>query len=154
VTAAAHDVSGKIIASGSSQGLSPQTVPAGGLALGYVYFAPPGTTLTADAKLTFTVASKPVKGSPYFRDLKMDQASASGDSVVGQATNTSKDTLKGPYGVNVVCFDEKGALSIVQGGYAEPSDDVAPGQGVTFQISLLGEPCPSFLVGVSGYGPL
>lgn len=97
VTAAAKDASGKILASGSSQGTAPQTIPAGGIGLGYVYFAP-GTKIAADSKLAFTVASQPVQGTPYKQDLKMDQASVSGENIVGQATNVSKQTLHGPYG--------------------------------------------------------
>ncbi|WP_138418857.1 hypothetical protein [Sinomonas gamaensis] len=150
VTAAAKDAGGKIVASGRSQVMSPEVIPAGGIALGYVYFAP-NTTIAADSKLSFTVASKPVSGKPYNQDLKVDQASLSGENIVGQATNTSKATLKSPYPVVVTCFDEKGGLLDSQMNFGSPDADLAPGESVTFQTGLYGKSCPSFLVGVSGH---
>lgn len=153
VTGAATDATGKILASGQSQGLSPATVQPGGVALGFVYFDP-NTDIPADSKVEFTVASRPLKGEPYFRDLKVEQANAVGDSITGKATNPSKDTLNGPYSVHATCFDEAGALLSSHGGFASPSADLAEGQSVMFQVSLYGKPCPSFLLGVSGYGPL
>lgn len=153
VTGAATDASGKILGSGQSQGVKPSSIPPGGIALGYVYFAPK-TPVQADSKINFTVASRPVTGKPYFRDLKVDQANLAGENVTGQATNSSGDPLKGPYSVHVTCFDEKGALLNSQTGFASPSADIAAGQSVTFQVGLFGKPCPSFLLGVSGYGPL
>ena len=151
LTGAAMDESGKILASGRSQGFSPAVVPAGAVALGYVFF---DAELPVTAKLEFTVASKPLKGDPYFQDLKVDQANAVGTSVTGKATNTSKNTLNGPYGVHVTCFDAEGSLMGSQIGYASPDADLASGQSVTFQVDFYNEPCPTFLVGASGYGPL
>lgn len=150
VSGAAMDKSGMIVGSGRSQGLSPASVPPGGVSLGYVYF---GSKVPATADLEFTVASKPLEGKPYFRDLKVNQANAVGAAITGKATNTSEDTLHGPFGVHITCFDQKGALLNSQGGFASPSADLAEGQSVTFQVSLYGKPCPSFLLGVSGYGP-
>lgn len=151
VTGAAMDETGKIIASGRSQGFSPAVVPAGGLSLGYVFFS---AALPTTAKIEFTVASKQLKGDPYFQDLKVDQANAVGTSITGKATNTSKNNLKGPYGVHVTCFDAAGSLLSSQTGYASPDADLAAGQSVTFQVDFYDDPCPTFLVGVSGYGPL
>lgn len=151
VTGAAMDATGKILASGRSQGFSPAVVPAGGISLGYVFF---DADLPATAKLEFTVASRPLKGDPYFQDLKIDQANPMGTSLTGKATNTSKNTLNGPYGVHVTCFDANGSLLGSQTGFASPDADLAAGQSVTFQVDFYNEPCPTFLVGVSGYGPL
>jgi hypothetical protein len=151
VSGAAMDATGKILASGRSQGFSPAVVPAGGVSLGYVYF---DAKLPATAKLEFTVASKPLEGDPYFQDLKVNQANAVGTAVTGKATNTSKNKLNGPYGVHVTCFDAKGSLLGSRTGYASPDADLAAGQSVTFQVDFYNEPCPTFLVGVSGYGPL
>lgn len=153
VTGAATDAAGKILGSGQSQGVNPSSIPPGGIALGYVYFAP-NTPVQAESKIDFTVASRPVTGKPYFRDLKVDQANMAGENVTGKATNSSGDPLKGPYSVHVTCFDEKGELLNSQIGFASPSADVAAGQSVTFQVGLYGKACPSFLLGVSGYGPL
>ncbi|MCU1518819.1 MAG: hypothetical protein JWQ75_3540 [Pseudarthrobacter sp.] len=151
VTGAAMDATGKILASGRSQGFSPAVVPAGGVSLGYVFFS---AKLPTTAKLEFTVASKPLEGDPYFQDLQVNQANAVGTSVTGKATNTSKNKLNGPYGVHVTCFDAKGSLLGSQIGFASPDADLAAGQSVTFQVDFYDEPCPTFLVGVSGYGPL
>lgn len=153
VSAAATDASGTILGSGQSQGLNPTNVPSGGVALGYVYFAP-NTEIPADAKLEFTVASQPVKGTPYFQDLKVEQANLAGQNISGKATNVSQETLNGPYSVSVTCFDEGGNLLSTLGSFASPDADIAPGQSVTFQVALYDRPCPSFLLGVSGYGPL
>lgn len=84
----------------------------------------------------------------------MDEANAVGTSITGQATNTSKNNLKGPYGVHVTCIDAAGSLLSSQTGYASPDADLAAGQSVIFQVDFYDEPCPTFLVGVSGYGPL
>lgn len=153
VAAAATDASGTILGSGQSQGMNPTSVPSGGVALGYVYFAP-NTEIPADAKLEFTVASQPVKGLPYFRDLKIEQANLAGQNIAGKAANSSQDTLNGPYGVHVTCFDESGNLLSTLIDFASPAADIAAGQSVTFQVPLFDRPCPSFLLGVSGYGPL
>lgn len=153
VTGAAMDASGKILGSGQSQGFNPQVVQPGGVALGFVYFDP-NTKIPADAKIEFTVASKPLEGSSYFVDLKVDQANASGGSITGKATNASKDKLNGPYSVHVTCFDKGGELLSSVGGFASPSADLDAGQSVTFQVPLYDKPCPTFLLGVSGYGPL
>lgn len=151
VSGAAMDETGKILASGRSQGFSPAVVPAGGVSLGYVFFS---ASLPTTAKLEFTVASKQLKGDPYFQDLKVDQANALATSITGKATDTSKNKLKGPYGVHVTCFDAAGSLLSSQTGYASPDADLAAGQSVTFQVDFYDRPCPTFLVGVSGYGPL
>ncbi|MFE4195862.1 FxLYD domain-containing protein [Paenarthrobacter sp. NPDC056912] len=110
--------------------------------------------MKTDSKIEFTVASRPVTGKPYFRDLKVDQANIAGENVTGKATNSSDDKLSGPYSVHVTCFDEKGAMLDTLTGYASPSADIAAGQSVTFQIGLADKACPSFLLGVSGYEAL
>lgn len=151
VTGAAKDAAGTIIGSGQSQGLKPMNVPPGGIALGYVYYQ---SEIPADTAIDFTVASQPVEGDPYFRDLQMDQANLVGESITGQATNASADTISGPYSVDVYCFNEAGEILNSQRGFASPDADLAAGQSVTFEIPLFGAECPTFLVGASGYGPL
>lgn len=147
ITGAAMDASGKILGSGNSLEFSPTTVPAGGVALGFVYFE---SVIPADAKIEFTVASKPLKGKPNSRDLTVNQANAVGATITGKATNNHSYTVKGTFSVNVTCFDQTGALLASQVGSASPDADLAPGQSVTFQVQLHGKPCPDFLVGVSG----
>lgn len=155
VAGSAMDASGKILASGQSQGMNPAVVPPGGVSLGYVYFSST-TKVPTNAKMEFTVASQPVEDGtkPYFRDLKVVQANLVGDAITGKATNNSQDKLKGPYAVRVTCFDAKGALLSSETTFASPSADLAAGQSVTFQMPFYGKPCPSFLLGVGGYGPL
>lgn len=151
VSGAAKDATGKIVGSGKSQGLKPTTVPAGGIALGYVYYS---SELPADSKIDFTVSSEPLVGDSYFQDLKIDEANNMGDSITGQATNVSELTLNGPYSVEVYCFEKNGKFKDSFTTYATPDADLQPKQSVTFQTDLYGEACPTFLVGASGYGPL
>lgn len=151
VSGAAKDKSGKIIGSGQSQGINPAAVPAGGIALGYVYFS---SEIPSKSKIDFTVASKPLEGEPYFQDLTIDEANLVGKAITGQATNTSKNKLNGPYGVQVTCFDKTGKLLSSHGDFASPDADLEPNQSVTFQVDLFDNSCPTFLVGASGYGPL
>ncbi|MGP9490666.1 FxLYD domain-containing protein, partial [Glutamicibacter sp. AOP5-A2-7] len=150
-TGVAKDKTGKIIGSGSSQGFNPSSIPAGGIALGYVYY---GSEIPASAKIDFTVASQPLQGDPYFQDLTIDEANLVGDVITGQATNNSSFTLNGPYGVEVTCFDKENKILSKTGDFATPDADLAPGQSVTFQANLYDNSCPKFLVGASGYGPL
>lgn len=85
------DSSGKILGSGNSLGFSQTTVPAGGVALGFVYFDP---MIPADAKVDFTVSSEPLVGEPFFRDLTVNQANAVGDTITGKATNNHSHTVR------------------------------------------------------------
>lgn len=147
VTGAAMDGSGKIVGSGKSLVFSPTTVPAGGVALGFVYFDP---MIPGDAKIKFTVRSKPRMGKPYALDLKVDQANLVGDTITGMATNNHSQPVKGTFAVNITCFDQTGKLLASELGSASPEADLAPGQSVTYQVDLHGTPCPEFLVGVSG----
>jgi hypothetical protein len=50
-------------------------------------------------------------------------------------------------------LDAKGNCSAEQRN-TPPDGDLATGQSVTFQVNLYEDPCPGFLVGVSGYGLL
>lgn len=151
ITGAAKDAEGMILASGRSQGVHPALVPAGGVALAFVYF---DSEVPTDATIDFTVASAPSEGEPYFRDLKFDQANNTGTSIAGQATNPYDDTLNGPYSVRVFCFSDADELLSSTGSFASPDADLAAGQSVTFDVNLFETDCSKFLTGISGYGPL
>jgi hypothetical protein len=147
VTGAAMDTVGKIVGSGKSLVFSPSTVAPGGVALGFVYFDP---MIPTDAKIKFTVGSKPLIGKTYIRDLTVDQANPVGDTITGMATNNHSHSVGGTFTVNITCFDQAGELLTSELGTASPDADLAPGQSVTYQVDLHGTPCPAFLVGVSG----
>jgi hypothetical protein len=141
------DAAGKVIGSARSLVFSPTTVPSGGLAFGFLYFDP---IIPQDAKLAFTVTSESAAGRLNAQDLTVDQANAVGDAITGKATNNHPYSVKGPFTVNVTCFDEAGALLTSELGFASPENTLAPGESATYQVDLHGTPCPSFLVGVSG----
>lgn len=151
ITGAAKDAGGTIQASGRSHGVHPALVPPGGVTLSYVYF---DSEVPTDATIDFTVASQPAEGEPYFRDLKFDQANNTGRSITGQATNSSDDTLNGPYGVTVFCFSDADEFLGTTMGFASPDADLSAGQSVTFDVNLFEMECSKFLTGISGYGPL
>lgn len=147
VTGAAMDQSGKILGSARSLVFSPTTVPAGGVAFGFLYFDP---MIPEDAQIDFTVVTESAAGRTNAQDLTVDQANAVGDAITGKATNNHAYSVKGSFTVNVTCFDEAGALLTSELGFASPTRDIVPGGSVTYQVDLHGTPCPSFLVGVSG----
>lgn len=150
-TGAARDATGKLIASGRSQGFDPVSMKPGELALGFVYYSP-GTTIPSDTKFDFTIeTSEPGAGRPFdLASLKLTEANLVGKRVVGTALNGTGKALEGPFGVHVFCFDVPGNLATSLGGFATP-DKLEPNGSVTFQVDLFDRPCSTFLVGVSGY---
>jgi len=64
VAATAKDPTGKIVASGSSQGTEPSTVQPRQWALGYIYFEP-GTKLAANDTLSFSFQTMPASTDSY-----------------------------------------------------------------------------------------
>lgn len=147
VTGAATDSSGRIVGSASSLVFSPTTVPAGGVAFGFLYFDP---MIPEDVRIAFTVSSEQAAGRLNAQDLTVVQANAVGDAITGKATNNHAYSVKGSFTVNVTCFDDAGTLLTSELGFASPTVNVTPGGSVTYQVDLHGSPCPLFLVGVSG----
>lgn len=153
-SATVRDAGRALVATGTSQGTVPAQIPPGGLGLAYLYLAgevPDGATFE------FTFDTSPADTSFYNTgDLRVTETSATDDGVfghevIGTAENQTDATLTGPYSADVYCFDETGTPLSTTLGFANESNDVAPGGTVSFSVSLYDDQCPTFLVGVSGY---
>ena len=142
---------GSIVATGSSQGTIPKQVKPGEAGLAFIYFGH-GTQLPpADAEYEFTVKTSPANQDCYnTAPLKVTEANASGDAVVGAAVNQTGKSVEGPFGVDVYCFDGDKVLG-EHGDFAEQQGPTAPDGQVTFTANLYGANCPTFIVGVGGF---
>ena len=141
---------GQIVATGSSQGGTPAQVPPGGVGFAFIYFGS-DTELPADAEYEFSENHMPADATPYnTAPFVITETNDVGGSIVGSAVNRTGSTVTGPYGVKVYCFDGDDLLSDV-GTYAEQDGDLVDGGTVSFTVDLYGEPCPTYLLGVSGY---
>lgn len=140
---------GQIVATGSSQGGTPAQVPPGGFGVAYIYFG--DTDLPADAEYEFSESHSPADPTPYnTAPFVITETNEVGGSIVGAAVNRTGSTVNGPYRVDVYCFDGNDVLSTTR-TYAEQSGDLQDGATATFTVDLRGEPCPTYLLGVSGY---
>lgn len=151
VVGAARDATGKLVASGTSQGFDPVSMKTGEAALGYIYYSP-GTIIPSNAKFDFTVTtSEPSAGSSFdLASLKVTEANLVNKKVVGKANNTTGRPLQGPFSVRVSCFDGTGNLVESLGEFASP-DKLESDGAATFQVDLFDRACTTFLVGANGY---
>lgn len=142
---------GSIVATGSSQGTIPAQVKPGEIGLAFIYFAHGSTPPPADAQYEFTVNTSELDQDAYnTAPLKVTEANASGDAIVGAAVNQTGESVEGPFAVSVYCFDGDQLLG-KHGAFAEQDGPAAPDGQVTFSASLYGADCPTFTVGVGGY---
>ena len=141
---------GSIVATGSSQGTTPAQLQPGEAGLSYIFFDN-AEAIPANAEYEFQASSSAAYTSPYnTAPLTVTEANVSGDSIVGSATNETGAETTGPYSVEVYCFEGDALLSSMI-TFAEQTDEVPDGGAVTFSANLFGDPCPTFVVGVSGY---
>lgn len=141
---------GSVVATGSSQGGTPSQVPPGGVGLAYIYFGL-DTDLPAEAKYEFSESHMPADTSHYnTAPFVITETNDVGGSIVGAAVNRTGSTVTGPYGVDVYCFDGDDLVSST-GDFAEQSGALEDGETVTFTVDLYSEPCPTYLLGVSGF---
>jgi hypothetical protein len=152
VSATAKDLTGKIVASGSSQGTDPSTVQPGQRAFAYIYFQS-GTTLAANDTLSFTFQSTPASTDSFnTAAIQVTQANLSGSSIAGGVQNTTGHPVQGPISVHAYCLNSAGdPTSDVTGFTSSSSGDLAPDATGSFQLDLNDLNCPSFLVGASGF---
>jgi len=152
VAATAKDPTGKIVASGSSQGTEPSTVQPRQWALGYIYFEP-GTKLAANDTLSFSFQTMPASTDSYnTAALQVTQANLSGSSIAGGVQNATGHAVQGPISVHAYCLNSSGdPTSVVTGFTSSSSGNLAPDATDSFQLDLYDQSCPSFLVGASGY---
>lgn len=150
-SATARDSSGTLVGTGSSQGTTPAQIPPGGLGLAYIYFDDPEKKVTGDATLEFTFETSPADTSSYnTADVQVTEAQATGSTIIGTGVNQNDATLTGPYGVSVFCFDA-GTLLGHSGTYTNEDADLEPDDTVSYTVDLFDDPCPTFVVGISGY---
>jgi hypothetical protein len=151
ISGTAKDSTGRIVASGDSQGTAPSVIQPGQWFLAFIYFEP-GSGISANDTLSFSVNTSPAGASFYnTAAIQVTQANISGSSISGGVQNTTGQTVTGPISVDLYCFDSSGHPTLEQGGFTSGSGDLAPNATDSFQISLYGQACPSYLVGASGY---
>jgi hypothetical protein len=147
-------VGGEVVASGDSQGFNPENVPNGQASFGYVYFQ---SSIPSGAQFNSLAVTAATGESTYFLDAQVSGVSETTDSfgntsVVGTVTNPTSGTMTGPISVNVLCFSTQGAFVGDQTGFTSGDGNLPPGGTATFENSLYGESCPTYLVGSSGFG--
>jgi hypothetical protein len=149
VTAEARDASGGLVAAGESQGLTPNVVEPGELAIGYVYFG--GAHVPEDAEIVLEVTSdESLAEFETIIGLPIAEANGTRRSIVGLVENSYDIRVTGPIDVEAVCFSEAGQLSDGYGAFAA-KDAIAPGDTSPFQIDVFGPPCERSLIGASGF---
>ena len=150
-TGEARNAAGQLIATGGDQLLNPNLVRSGGLSMGYIYFG--GADLPPDTTFTIAVEGTPAAKEEFEnqRDLEVVEATFVEGRVVGTLRNGYDETLTGPFGVQVGCFDQTAGLLELDKVFT-PEKDADPGEQVTFQAPGFGTlDCPLFLVAGGGF---
>jgi hypothetical protein len=139
---------GKVVGSGNSQDIEPPNLAPGQVAFGIVFFE---TATPAGATFNITVTSAEEFSNTLV--LQVTQANevpgSFGNDVVGSITNPNKQPASSP-SANVYCFNSSNALSAVENGFASGNGPLAPGGTGSYDTTVL-DPCPTFLVGSSGF---
>lgn len=149
-TGTARDAGDKLVGSGESQGFNPAVVAPGEIVWGYVYF---DTELAGQTlKYTFeidaeTVAEATLPPIP----VTITEVNSTPSQILGSATNEGDETVSGPIGAQIICFDAAGKVTDEISGYFE-QDELAAGASGSFSIDLYDESCANGLVAASGYG--
>lgn len=151
VAGAIRDSSGALVASGSDQGFKPNVVPPGEIAIGYVYFGY-DSNLPKGWTVEFQTSGTPTEKVRFenIRDLDVVEYNQVGKKIVGTLSNPHSETIHGPIGVNLTCFDKEGRPLSHHSDFAEP-DTLSQGGKASFQVELFSSPCPVFLFGGSGF---
>ncbi|MEX0833594.1 MAG: hypothetical protein WD276_06955 [Actinomycetota bacterium] len=150
VSAQGRDAAGNLVASGEDQGFTPNLVPPGGLAIGYVYFGN-DVELPAGTEVSFETSGRQVDDSTEtIRDLELVEANHVREQIVGSVRNPSDSEVAGPIGVSLMCFSSNGRVLHHEIAFAN-EDALPPGGSATFNVDLLDRECPAFLAGASGF---
>lgn len=162
--AAAHD-DGTLVATGDARTTTPARVPPGEIGFSTIEFddedaIPHSAEYTFAAKVSPShaamldaglVAPEDADTAPHNPSpLTITEAYLADDDLVGVATNTTGADTRGPYFVNVYCFDGDSLISEFT-GLAEEAGGLADGEAVTFTADFFRQECPTFLFGVSGW---
>jgi len=87
VTAEVRNASGDLIAAGEDQGLQPNVVEAGELAIGYVYFE--GATVPGNAEISLEATGEPLGEFENIVGLTINEANSTPNTIVGTVGNDS-----------------------------------------------------------------
>ena len=140
---------GSVVATGSSQGTTPSVVQPGEVGLSYIYFES-GESIPEGTEYEFDVSPSPADTSSYnTAPMTVTEANLVGDAIVGAAVNDTGADTAGPYSVGVYCFEGDNIVGQL-GGFTEQDTLAAEATG-SFTVSLYGDSCPTYAVGVSGY---
>jgi hypothetical protein len=154
VTGTATNQKGDLLATGADQGLYPNVVRPGEIAIGYVYFN--------DKRFASARFHLNAKGTPqaqddldWAADLDVTQAAHRGGSIVGYLKNNLKTNVSGPIQVYVLCFSSAGRLQSQYQNFTD-QDTAAPGESIPFMVDLENmdsdtDACPIFLVAAGGH---
>ena len=151
VAGLARDQDGVLLASGSSQGFSPNLVAPGEIAFGYVYFGF-DADLSRAATTEWTVSATPSTSEFLIGtvDLVPTEWSSAGSSIIVLLSNDTAEVVEGPIGANAACFDSSGEFTDVARDFAD-GDTVDPQSSVGAQISPYQFACDTYLLAGSGY---
>lgn len=152
----ARSGTGKLLATGEDQGVQPEVVPPGGLAIGYVYFH--GTKLPDGARFLIDVSSTPSSKVQFQTkiDVPIRTLRYVSGRVVGIAYNSMSKKVTGPLSVYAACLNAANRLVAFESGYAD-KDDLTPKQQAPFTLDLTSfgtQPAPTcryLLVSMRGY---
>lgn len=141
---------GSIVATGSSQGTAPSQIQPGEVGLAYIYFDNGETIPAEGVEYEFNVETSAADTAFYnTAPMTVTESNVSGDAIVGAAENKTGANADGPFSVSIYCFEGDSIVSQTT-GFTE-QDSLAEGATGTFTVSLYGDTCPTYAVGVSGY---
>jgi hypothetical protein len=146
----------KLIITGEDQGVQPEVVPPGGLALAYVYFK--GKMLPRNTRFRGDVSSTPANQVQYQSkvDLPITTLNRLADRVVGIAKNPLAKKISGPFAVYLACLDADKHLIKFADAFAD-INNAGPHQAIPFTVDLsdfstqTAPTCRYTLVSVRGY---
>jgi hypothetical protein len=159
VTGTARSATGALVASVTSQGIEPATLGPGEVGIGHLYLGSQ-VQLPAGVQFSLTAAGQKSLGvlKDYLAGLKITDLTAQqgssglGPTVTGIAQNPRSAAVTGPFGVDVVCFDQASNSLGEAEGFANQAGNSLPAGGTTsFTVQLDTPTCPVFLAGGSGF---
>lgn len=134
VTGTAYDTNDQLVATGQDQGINPDAIPPGGLAVGYVYF---GADLPDQTSYELETSGLPLAEVEFGgrADLTITNARITDGRIVGFGTNMTEATVTGQISFAAVCFDGTSAITRYVQAYGD-KDQAAAGERVPFSIDL------------------
>jgi hypothetical protein len=140
---------GVTVGSGASQDVEPPNLAPGQVAFGVVFFETP-----VPAGSTFSLSISAAGSFSNTLIVQTTQANSvpdsfGGNAVVGSVTNTNKSIVTGPVSADVFCF-ANGVLTAIEPGLTSGVSNLNPGATGSYSTDVE-DPCPTFLVGASGY---